>query len=172
MLFWLIVACGLWLIFGSFGSVILSRRGDAATRKQASSILWGRSECPTCKHRLYPHDLIPLLSFLFQWGKCRYCHRKSDTRTRFSYDFWTTLLVFMVTRTLNTDFLDSKCLDPLASTGIWCVAVRGAYSFGSCGNGKLLSWLACWPLSYENTLVRFSLSHVLFIALWCSKASR
>ena len=76
MLFWLIVACGLWLIFGSFGSVILSRRGDATTRKQASSILWGRSECPTCKHRLYPYDLIPLLSFLFQWGKCRYCHRK------------------------------------------------------------------------------------------------
>ena len=76
MLFWLIVACGLWLIFGSFGSVILSRRGEATTRKQASSILWGRSECPTCKHRLYPYDLIPLLSFLFQWGKCRYCHRK------------------------------------------------------------------------------------------------
>ncbi|RKW20534.1 prepilin peptidase, partial [Candidatus Gracilibacteria bacterium] len=76
MLFGLIVACGLGLIFGSFGSVILSRRGDATTRKQASSILWGRSECPTCKHRLYPYDLIPLLSFLFQGGKCRYCHRK------------------------------------------------------------------------------------------------
>lgn len=76
MLFGLGVAIFFGLIFGSFGSVILSRWGDSTTYQQASSILWGRSECPHCKHRLYARDLIPIFSFLFQGRKCRYCHKK------------------------------------------------------------------------------------------------
>lgn len=76
MLFGLCVAIFFGLIFGSFGSVILSRWGDATTYQQASSILWGRSECPHCKHRLYARDLVPIFSFLFQGRKCRYCHKK------------------------------------------------------------------------------------------------
>lgn len=76
MTFWLIIAILLGLLFGSFGSVILFRRGESTTLKQASSILWGRSECPYCKTRLQARDLVPLLSFLFQWGKCRYCKKK------------------------------------------------------------------------------------------------
>lgn len=76
VVFGTIVAIVFGLLFGSFGSVILSRWGDAATRKQASSILRGRSECPHCKHRLQAWDLVPLFSFLFQGGKCRYCRKK------------------------------------------------------------------------------------------------
>lgn len=76
MTFWLIIAIVLGLLFGSFGSVILFRRGESTTLKQASSILWGRSECPYCKTKLQTRDLIPLFSFLFQWGKCRYCKKK------------------------------------------------------------------------------------------------
>ncbi|MDO4714562.1 MAG: prepilin peptidase [bacterium] len=62
-------------MFGSFGSVILSRWGESTTLQQASSILRGRSACPHCKHRLSAWDLVPLLSFLLQGGKCRYCHK-------------------------------------------------------------------------------------------------
>ncbi len=76
MIFWLIIAVILGLLFGSFGSVILFRRGESTTLKQASSILWWRSECPHCKTRLQARDLVPVLSFLFQRGKCRYCKRK------------------------------------------------------------------------------------------------
>lgn len=76
MIFWLIIAILLGLLFGSFGSVILFRRGESTTLKQASSILWGRSKCPYCKTRLQARDLVPLLSFLFQWGKCHYCKKK------------------------------------------------------------------------------------------------
>ena len=76
MLFGLCIAIFFGLIFGSFWSVILSRWGDATTYQQASSILWWRSECPHCKHRLQAWDLVPLFSFLFQGRKCRYCHKK------------------------------------------------------------------------------------------------
>ena len=40
MVFGLCIAIFFGLIFGSFGSVILSRWGDATTYQQASSILW------------------------------------------------------------------------------------------------------------------------------------
>lgn len=35
-----------------------------------------RSHCPKCKHTLRVLDLIPLFSYLFLFGKCRYCQKK------------------------------------------------------------------------------------------------
>ncbi|MDR0369567.1 MAG: prepilin peptidase [Candidatus Peribacteria bacterium] len=40
----------------------------------------GRSKCPHCTHTLQTKDLIPLLSFCIQKGKCRYCHKKLSWR--------------------------------------------------------------------------------------------
>jgi prepilin signal peptidase PulO-like enzyme (type II secretory pathway) len=34
-----------------------------------------RSECPHCHHVLAAMDLVPILSWLFLRGKCRYCHK-------------------------------------------------------------------------------------------------
>ncbi len=39
------------------------------------SPLRGRSICPGCKHQLSWLDNIPLLSFAFLGGRCRYCHK-------------------------------------------------------------------------------------------------
>jgi len=33
----------------------------------------GRSYCPKCHHTLAGYDLVPVFSFLFLKGKCRYC---------------------------------------------------------------------------------------------------
>lgn len=32
-----------------------------------------RSMCPKCRHKLAPSDLVPVLSWVFLRGKCRYC---------------------------------------------------------------------------------------------------
>ncbi len=32
-----------------------------------------RSNCPSCRHELGARDLMPVLSWVFQGGKCRYC---------------------------------------------------------------------------------------------------
>ena len=40
------------------------------------SFLKGRSFCPHCRHVLSWPDLIPLFSFVFLKGKCRYCSQK------------------------------------------------------------------------------------------------
>ena len=39
-----------------------------------------RSYCPKCNHRLEFLDLIPILSYLFLGGKCRYCKEKIRPR--------------------------------------------------------------------------------------------
>jgi len=58
------------LIVGSFLNCVVYR----LEKKQ--SFLQGRSFCPYCKHTLSWQDLIPVFSFLFLRGKCRYCNKK------------------------------------------------------------------------------------------------
>ena len=57
------------LVVGSLLNVIICRLG---TKK---SWLRGRSVCPNCKHQLNWLDLVPLFSFIFLRGRCRYCHK-------------------------------------------------------------------------------------------------
>lgn len=45
---------------------------------KGESFLLSRSRCDECKHELSPLDLIPILSYLFLRGKCRYCQANID----------------------------------------------------------------------------------------------
>lgn len=47
------------------------------------SIVKGRSYCPKCHHQLCVFDLIPVFSYFFLRGKCRYCHCKLSIRDPF-----------------------------------------------------------------------------------------
>ncbi|MBL7154899.1 MAG: prepilin peptidase [Candidatus Portnoybacteria bacterium] len=58
------------LSVGSFLNVVICRL------KSKEPILLSRSHCPHCGTVLKWFDLIPLLSFLIQKGKCRYCGQK------------------------------------------------------------------------------------------------
>lgn len=51
---------------GSFLNVLIER-----TNREES--IKGRSYCESCKKKLLPKDLIPLFSYLFSKGKCKYC---------------------------------------------------------------------------------------------------
>lgn len=57
------------LAIGSFLNCVIFR----LEKKQ--SFLKGRSYCPHCQHTLGWLDLIPVFSFLFLKGKCRYCSK-------------------------------------------------------------------------------------------------
>ncbi len=43
-------------------------------------ILYTRSYCPNCNNKLKTLDLIPILSYIFLKGNCRYCHQKISPR--------------------------------------------------------------------------------------------
>jgi leader peptidase (prepilin peptidase)/N-methyltransferase len=58
------------LIIGSFLNAVIFRL------YKKESIVWDRSHCVFCNHDLAAKDLIPLFSFLFLRGRCRYCSRK------------------------------------------------------------------------------------------------
>lgn len=70
-------------IFGSFLNCVIYRLAvpekrispNGAGRETGNSFLKGRSFCPHCKHILSWQDLIPIFSFLFLKGKCRYCKK-------------------------------------------------------------------------------------------------
>ena len=57
----------LGLALGSFFEVVLDRvpRGE--------SLLWPPSHCRTCGHRLTADELIPVVSYLAERGRCRAC---------------------------------------------------------------------------------------------------
>ncbi len=68
MIYFLIFIFGLCI--GSFLNVIICR---LETEEKISN---SRSHCPKCGHILHWYDLIPVLSFVLQKAKCRYCNKK------------------------------------------------------------------------------------------------
>ena len=61
-------------LFGSFFSLANYRI------PKHEDITHTRSYCPKCKHKLSFFDLIPVWSFVFSSGKCRYCKEKISKR--------------------------------------------------------------------------------------------
>lgn len=59
----------LGLVVGSFLNVVIYRL------RVGVSFLGGRSYCPFCKHDLGLWDLVPVFSFIFLKGECRYCQK-------------------------------------------------------------------------------------------------
>ena len=62
------------IMFGLFGVAIGSFLNVCIDRLPAGgSLLSPASRCPACQHRLAPKDLIPVFSYLWLRGRCRYC---------------------------------------------------------------------------------------------------
>lgn len=65
------------LIIGSFLNVCIFRI------PKEESIAYPPSHCGNCNHRLYALDLVPVVSYLFLKGRCRYCKSKISLRYPF-----------------------------------------------------------------------------------------
>lgn len=76
------------------------------TKIQELSIWTGRSMCPECGHELAAKDLVPVFSWLWLKGRCRYCQKPIS---------WQYPAVELVTAALFAVAYDSW---PLAFTGI------------------------------------------------------
>ena len=65
------------IIFFVFGSVLGSFYHVLATRlAQGLSIISPPSHCENCNHKLNWYELIPIVSYIIQGGKCRECKKK------------------------------------------------------------------------------------------------
>ncbi|MGN0362686.1 MAG: prepilin peptidase [Bilifractor sp.] len=61
-------------VFGSFINCLSWRM------VHGESIVKGRSHCAVCGHVLSAADLVPIFSYIFLKGRCRYCHEKISPR--------------------------------------------------------------------------------------------
>ncbi len=61
-------------VFGSFYNCLAMRL------EREEDFIKGRSHCMSCGHELSALDLIPVLSYVFSGGKCRYCKEKVSVR--------------------------------------------------------------------------------------------
>ncbi len=62
------------LLFGSFTNVIIARM------PVGESIVFPPSHCPYCHEQLRAVDLVPVFSYLFLRGHCRYCGNSISVR--------------------------------------------------------------------------------------------
>ncbi len=72
-------------ILGSFFYVVGTRLPNG------ESLIQPRSHCTFCQHNLSVLDLVPLFSYLFLGGKCRYCRQKLSIEY-FIYELFTGIL--------------------------------------------------------------------------------
>jgi prepilin signal peptidase PulO-like enzyme (type II secretory pathway) len=80
MIYFEILAAFIWgACLGSFTSAIIHRTLSGKSYFQLSG-KESRSACPSCNHTLMWNDLIPIFSWLFQMGKCRYCRHNISWR--------------------------------------------------------------------------------------------
>ena len=73
-IFFYIIIFMIGISFGSFYTLAVYRipKGEDITHKH--------SYCPNCNHKLNILDLIPVCSYIFLGGKCRYCKQKIRPR--------------------------------------------------------------------------------------------
>jgi prepilin signal peptidase PulO-like enzyme (type II secretory pathway) len=89
-------------------SELIGKKGEETEqRRHDLSISKGRSMCPHCEHTLAAKDLVPVLSWVWLRGKCRYCKAPIS---------WQYPLVELLTGVL---FLGSYLAWPLAFQGVW-----------------------------------------------------
>ncbi len=104
------------------------------------SFVKGKSRCPSCSHELGALDLIPVFSYVFLGGKCRYCKKKISPRYLFAELIMAALAVMCV---LFFD-LSFLCLrNFLFISCLFCLSVADLEAF-IIPNGTLIAAVAVW----------------------------
>ena len=110
----------------------------------------GRSHCMNCGHDLYLKDLVPIFSWVFLKGKCRYCHAKISARYPlveiiFALVSVACLLKFDVTLLCARNYIYLSVLYLLTLTDIETMTIPD-----SCHIIMALVWFATCPFLYHG----------------------
>lgn len=103
------------IVFGSFFTLAVYRipRGEDITHV--------RSHCTSCNHKLGFWDLIPIFSYIFLGGKCRYC--KEKIRIRYLLlEVFSGIVFLLVALTRGLDNIIDLCFIYLFMAGMFIIA--------------------------------------------------
>lgn len=139
----MVYCCAMAIVLGAaFGSFL----NCAAWRiAHGESFLRGHSRCPVCGHELGARDLVPVLSWLFQRGRCRYCGVKISVRyplTELAFALLTLLclLRFDLTPLCLRNWIFLCCLFCLSLVDLECYIIPDGCLLIAAG-----TWLAALP---------------------------
>lgn len=68
------------LIFFTLGLIIGSFLNVVILRLNTEKSFGGRSACMSCRNKLSWYELIPVVSFIFLWGRCKNCKTKISSQ--------------------------------------------------------------------------------------------
>ncbi len=101
------------IIIGLLGCIVGSFLNVVALRQETGKDLGGRSHCPSCNHQLTWYELIPVVSFLVQLGKCRNC-KKTISPRYVSVELFVGVLYFLTTSFfIKTYFINIYTFAPI-----------------------------------------------------------
>ncbi|MBQ8964455.1 MAG: prepilin peptidase [Clostridia bacterium] len=105
----------------------------------------GHSRCPTCGHELGPLELIPVLSWLVQGGRCKWCKAKISPRyplTELAFALITVLclLRFDLTALCLRNWVFLGCLFLLTLTDLEAMLIPDG-----CHIAAIVAWVAALP---------------------------
>lgn len=156
LIFWYIFFIVLGLIIASFLNVCADRL------PVDRSIVKPPSHCDSCNRRLSVRDLIPIFSYLFTRGKCRYCGAKIPLRVllveigtavifgllfwrfgltiAFGYKaFFSCIFILIFVTDLEHGLILNKVIYPsLAIALVFTIVMSAVYSY--------------WPLTFESLI--------------------
>lgn len=148
------------LIFGSFLNCTAMRlvRGEDFIR--------GHSHCMECGHELSALDLIPVFSWVFSGGKCRYCKKKISIR----YPFTELLLaVLWLGIYIKFGFTVESIRDIILTGCLFTLSIVDIESY-EIPDGILIiafiTWAVTAPFIY-TTSMPFSIVHHILSGLVC-----
>jgi len=118
-------------IFWSFSSVVISR-----LKKDEKWIFMWRSHCTTCNHTLWTLDLIPVLSYIISWWKCRHCGDKVSA------------------------------LYPILELTMWAIFALGAYFFVDLNMLLMWSYIEIFRLFFILYISFFTVVYVFYDILY------
>ena len=143
------------------GAVMGSFLNCMAWRIAHGESVWkGRSHCATCGHKLGVLDLIPVFSWMFLRGRCRYCHEKISPRYMFTEMFMAVVFVSILYRwnvsLTGLRFMLYSCVLLVAAlVDLECFEIPD-----SCHVVGILIWIATLPWVQTLSLEQESVGHM------------
>ena len=157
MIYFCVLAATLGAVLGSFLNCAAWRIAHG------ESFVRGHSHCTKCGHALGIRDLVPVLSWLFLGGRCRYCREKISVRYPVTEALFAALTVLCLLRfdlsviclrnlvflcclfclalvDLESYIIPDGCL--ILSAAVWVAAIPFAFSEYGGWSGILLNLLA------------------------------
>lgn len=146
----LIICCLYSAVIGAvLGSFLNCAAGRIAAGK---SFLKGRSHCmnPDCGHVLSALDLIPVFSWIFLKGKCRYCRSRVSVRYPLTELMFAVLSVLCLLRCdLSVEYLRNmilfSCLFCLSLVDLECLEIPNG-----CLILSVIAWMITAPFVYSG----------------------